>query len=419
MERTPTKRATTAAGFALLPADMWGEVVAAQWRTIFGGSTSVHDSLPDVAALACSSRGAHDAGRRFIAGRREEFLALRERAALQCTRGQLHEAEGNFELYLYGCHILFGARDARTIAALDSLARLQLTMHRDGEGALYLVSETLGACRGEIHCDGAFDSLVWDCEPASAIGCAERTRCLLEISAADSFARLLTVQADKESARGAESFRDARVVQLLGHANLGLDAAALPSPPDVAALLDCWWRSVDSLLAAGMTTAAEVIARTLDGLGRRVLGASHPSTLHMSHLLIQALRCQARFDEVMPLAVEAEILWRARAVQLFQSDNDNDRPEHEAHDQLGNDRRDAAAQLLIATSTLLSLLEKQDSDGLQRHAEIRTRVMTWLGTVVAGTGAHEEARRLEEAMATAITSGVSGWRSEHAAAVGL
>jgi hypothetical protein len=51
-----------------------------------------------------------------------------------------------------------------------------------------------------------------------------------------------------------------------------------------------------------------------------------------------------------------------RAVQLFQTSGEGKSSGARDAELLASDRRDAAAQLLIATSTLLSLLDKEDSD---------------------------------------------------------
>ena len=77
----------------LLPAELWDEIVAAQWSSIVDGTDSSYESLPDVSALACTCWAAHLALRSFMAAKKRWFLELRSRSVQLCARGQLHAAE--------------------------------------------------------------------------------------------------------------------------------------------------------------------------------------------------------------------------------------------------------------------------------------------------------------------------------------
>ena len=77
----------------LLPAELWDEIVAAQWSGIVDGTDSSYESLPDVSALACTCWAAHLALRSFMAAKKGWFLELRSRSVQLCARGQLHAAE--------------------------------------------------------------------------------------------------------------------------------------------------------------------------------------------------------------------------------------------------------------------------------------------------------------------------------------
>lgn len=279
---------------------------------------------------------------------------------------------------------------------MDSLARLKLVLDRDIAEPVELIGEVLQACTdGIVLSDDAEEQagFVWEAEPTRSMSDKERMRCILELSAADSYARLLTMRGFPEDARGSANLRDQRIVKLLGASNLD-SASSSPPKPQTVAFLNAWWSTVDSLLSSGMVTAAEVLARVLDGVGRRVLGASHPSTLHMTHLLIQSLRFQGRLEEVTPLAFEAEALWRKRATELFKQEPDAVTDTAEADGERGADgtsgpallaheRRDTASQLFIATATLLSLLGRTDCEAPSHmvagaQVELGARVASWL-----------------------------------------
>ena len=421
--RSITITSTAPSGMSLLPEDLWDEIFAAQWRGIANGDASSYEALPDVAALASCCRSAHNALRRFMTLRRDWFDRLRERAGELCANGHLHAAEAHLELHLFGCHVLLGGRSPRTIAALDGLARLKIVLGRDAEESMHLVGETLGACAGGVVASCGTLAVEWEMEPARSIGDLERTRCLLELSAADSLVLLMTTQGRADEARGATSLRDGHVLRLLGLANLDVSAMAEPQT-HAAAFLDSSWKAIDALLVSGMVGAAEVLARALDALGRHVLGASHPATLHMTHLLIQALRQQGRFAEVTPLAIEAERLWRERADLLFATDGDEERlaaamvvldgdgvgaQGGSALDASYSERHEAAAQLYIATSTLLSLLSPDSAETLAQRDGLNARVAIWLHRSLgrqAGENAPAAAipGSLADAMAKVVTA---------------
>ncbi|KAL1508799.1 hypothetical protein AB1Y20_004894 [Prymnesium parvum] len=391
----------------LLFPDIWEAIIESAWNAALAGDGSLYDALPAAVALASACSATRDALQPFLLRARLWLIELRERAAHLSSNLQLPAAEPLLELYLFGCRVLFGARSPRTVAALDSLARLKGEMGRAAE-AEALAYEALAACaalaaappheqereeaRAMWPCwRDARDDGLFEWQPARSIAPCARSAALLQLSAAHTLHAALRRQAKPEEARLAAELRDATLGRLLGASS----RHAPPSPPPAAAgekrppplgarpplapsaatrraalFVESCWLTVDALLAAGLSTAAELLALEVDAVGRQCLGAAHASCLHISHLAVQALREAGRYAEAAPRALEAEALWRARLDALYARVG-GWREEGE--------RREAAAQLFICTTSALALLAPATShEALQCKVKVASRLTTWI-----------------------------------------
>eukprot|EP00966_Prymnesium_polylepis_P211042 4887035-Prymnesium_polylepis.2 len=247
--------------------DIWEAIAESAWTAILSGEESVFEWLPGLVSLACTCHTTHGALQPFLARKREWFVGLRQRASTLVAHAQPAAAETYLELHTFGCRVLFGERNPRTIAALDGLARLKCVLGKEDE-AETIVFEAVDACRslgadardtmaaeerraaweggagqggGAAHATGG----LWEHEPARAIPLEERTCALLQLSLSDTIERVRACQGRPEDAKMAAQLRDQCVQRLLGGAPLrekeladadDADRAAAPSTAADAAM---------------------------------------------------------------------------------------------------------------------------------------------------------------------------------------
>ena len=266
-----------------LQADIWEAIVIGMWQQAGDSMETALIVLPSVVALACTCRPVRDALHPFLATRTRWVLGIREQASMLLTQAKPQLAEALLERHLFGCRLLLGRDHARTLAAMDSLARLKISLSKDVE-ALRLVGLAAEACRQERVWRADTAKLRWDWEaerhgeasasgqeeersgpdwlwawaPAGSLSSLHRVRSLLDLSAADAAAKLARGQGGADERRLANSRLELCLQQLLGASRSRVATRGATE------YLESAWVTIDVMLAAGLVGPAEVLARELE-----------------------------------------------------------------------------------------------------------------------------------------------------------
>jgi len=177
------------------------------------------------------------------------------------------------------------------------------------------------------------------------------------------------------------------------------------------------WCAIDAMLGIGLVGPAEVLAREFEAQARGALGADHPATMAMTHLLMQALLEQGRYAQATPLAGEAEVLWRARADRLF------DLPDADLH--IEEERAEAVSQLFVASCTLLRLIgsdrEYDTAETVAKRIELLDRLTGWFqrGAKLTSEELSTPQRSLDDAMAAISRKASDGARRRNVVPLAL